>query len=161
MTDGLMDVFSKSFLAQPFAFTPDSQSPLFVVGMPSSGTTLLASILSNHRAIATAGELKPLPNLLARLAEMTGSGVPYPQAARHVTPAVATRLIKDYEKRLRRDAGAEVPHVIDKNPLNFRHLGFIAMLFPQARIIHCTRHPLDTVSFQLFPALSLVHGLFI
>ena len=55
MTDDIINVFSKDFLARPFEFGSDGRSPLFIVGMPRSGTTLLASILSNHRSIATAG----------------------------------------------------------------------------------------------------------
>jgi hypothetical protein len=59
-------------------------------------------------------------------------------------PGLVEALSQAYELRLRRDAGREVPHVIDKHPLNFRHLGLITLLFPNARIIHCTRDPLDT-----------------
>jgi hypothetical protein len=86
--------------------------------------------------------------------ELTGSGVGYPQAARHLTADLAARLTKDYEQELRRNCGWNVPYVIDKNPLNFVNLGFIAMLFPKARIIHCVRDPLDTCLsnyFQRFP----------
>jgi len=154
LTDGIIEVFNQDFLAKPAAFASSSHAPLFIVGMPRSGTTLFASILSNHRAIATAGELPTIGDLASRLPELTGSKTPYPQAVLQIVPAVARRLIQDYEKRLRRDVSPDAPYVIDKNPLNFRYLGLIAMLYPQARIIHCTRHPLDTGLsnyFQRFP----------
>jgi tetratricopeptide (TPR) repeat protein len=154
LTDRLIEVFSQDFLARPSAFASASRSPLFIVGMPRSGTTLLASILSNHPAVATAGELSTLGDLAARLGESTASGAAYPAVATQLTQAAATHLTTSYEKRLRRDVGSDVPHVIDKNPLNFKHLGLITLLFPQARILHCTRDPLDTCLsnyFQRFP----------
>ncbi len=156
MTDDLLQVFSREFLAQPFPFASADRSPLFVVGMPRSGTTLLAQILSNHRAVGTAGELTALPDLANCLPDWIGTRprLPYPQAAQHLTEDAGMRLTREYGQALRRGAGADVPFVIDKNPLNFRQLGLIAKLFPHARIIHCTRHPLDTCLsnfFQRFP----------
>ena len=154
MTDGIMEVFNAEFLAKPFPFASSSKSPLFIVGMPRSGTTLFASVLSNHRDIGMAGELSTIGDLAAHLKEWTGSATAYPQAVRQIKQPVAERVIGEYEKRLRRDVGAAVPFVIDKNPLNFWHLGFITQMFPKARIIHCTRHPLDTCLsnyFQRFP----------
>jgi len=154
MTDGIIEVFSQDFLATPCAFASADRSPLFVVGMPRSGTTLLASILSNHRVIATAGELSTLGDFAAGLQTLTGSTAPYPVAVHHLTAAAVEQITTGYLKRLRRDVVPAILHVIDKNPLNFRHLGLIAMLFPQARIIHCTRHPLATCLsnyFQRFP----------
>jgi Sulfotransferase family len=123
--------------------------------MPRSGTTLTASILSNHRSIDTAGELPTITQFTSRLPKLIEKDVLYPQAVGHITPAIASRLINEYESRLRRDIGPDVPHVVDKSPLNFRHLGFIPMLFPRARIIHCTRHPLDTSLSNYFQHFSL------
>ena len=154
LAHGVIEVFSKDFPARWFAFASESRSPVFIVGMPRSGTTLLANILSNHGAIATAGELPALAELTTRLSDLTATRSPYPRAVKHITPAVATRLENDYEQRLRRDVRLEIPHLIDKNPVNFWHLGFIALLFPEARIFHCTRHHLDTALsnyFQRFP----------
>jgi len=71
MTGNVIAVFNQEFLAQSFAFASDTQSPLFIVGMPRSGATLMANILSNHRSI------------------------PYPQAVKHITPLIAARLIND------------------------------------------------------------------
>lgn len=154
MTAALIEVFNAEFLAHPFAFASHSRSPLFVIGMPRSGTTLVAGVLSNHPAIASAGELPTLGDLLAELPRFTPGGLAYPEAVRQMTAAAAAHIAAGYEKRLRRDVAPSVPHVIDKNPLNFRHVGLISLLFPQARIIHCTRHPAATCLsnyFQRFP----------
>lgn len=154
LTDEIIEVFSPEFLASPAANASASRTPVFIVGMPRSGTTLLAQILSCHPAVAAAGELSFISDFTDRLSALDGKGVSYPQAARHISDTLAAQFVAEYEKRLRRDAGPEVPHVIDKNPLNFRHLGLIARLFLHARIFHCTRHPLDTGLsnyFQRFP----------
>ncbi len=154
MTARLIEVFDRDFLAQASPLAAATRSPLFIVGMPRSGTTLLASMLSNHPAIASAGELATLGDLLAELPKFMPGGVAYPEAVRSLTAAAAEHITAGYERRLRRDVDSTVPHVVDKNPLNFRHVGLIAWLFPQARIIHCTRHPAATCLsnyFQRFP----------
>ena len=155
MTDLTMEVFSKEFLVKPPAFASDSLRPLFIVGMQRSGTTLMASILSNHRAIDTAGELLTMMDFTLQLPNLIGNKIPYPQAAKHLTPAIAAPLIQKYEQRLMRDADAQTSFIIDKYPLNFQHLGLIAMLFPKARVIHCTRHPLDTCLSNYFQRFFL------
>lgn len=155
MADWIMDVFNADFLGRKFSFASESRLPLLIVGMPRSGTTLLASILSNHRAIATAGELPIIGDFAMQLGKFNREGVPYPQAARHVTPAVAGQLIETYEKRLKRDIGPGTVHVIDKNPLNFMHLGFVSLLFPRVKIIHCTRDALDTCLSNYFVRFPL------
>lgn len=155
LTDATVDVFSGDVLARRFPFASGSRSPIFIVGMPRSGTTLVASALSNHPSISTAGELYTIGEFVQRLPKLLGKEIPYPRAARNLPPAAASRMIEDYERRLRRDTGPDVPHVIDKNPLNFRHLGLISMLFPEARVIHCTRDPMDTCLSNYFQYLSL------
>ena len=155
LTDDVIEVFNRDFFGQKFPFVSQSKLPLFIVGMPRSGTTLLASILSNHPAIATAGELPDMADYAIHLGEMLKEEFPYPQAARHLTPTVASQIITAYETRLKRNARAGVTYIIDKNPLNFRHVGFISMLFPEARIIHCARDPLDTCLSNYFTRFSL------
>jgi tetratricopeptide (TPR) repeat protein len=152
MTDSLIEVFSRDFLQVPCPFASASRSPIFVVGMPRSGTTLLASILSNLPAVASAGELSTLGDLALGLSAHVDA--PYPAAVRRLTAAAAEHVTLNYENRLRRDVDAAMACVVDKNPLNFRHLGLIALLFPNARILHCTRNPLATGLsnyFQRFP----------
>jgi tetratricopeptide (TPR) repeat protein len=154
-TDAIIEVFTGDFLARRFPFSSESRSPLFIVGMPRSGTTLVASALSNHRRVGVAGELPTIGEFVQRLPKLFEEKTPYPRAARHLPPAAASRMIEDYEKRLRRDAGPDVAHVVDKSPLNFRHLGLIAMLFPDARVIHCTRDATDTCLSNYFQFFSL------
>lgn len=154
MTGAIMSVFSADFLARPFELASPDASPLFIVGMPRSGTTLLANILSNHPAIATAGELPTLHDLVSNLPAAFPGTAPYPESVRQLSAPAADHLIAGYLRRLRRDAPPSVACIVDKNPLNFRHLGLIALLFPRARILHCTRHPAATCLsnyFQRFP----------
>lgn len=149
--DAIIETFSREFLSQKFAYSSPSGTPIFIVGMPRSGTTLLASILSNHPQVGNAGELPTMAELVSRLKG-------YPQSARQLAPEAASAMIAEYKTSLRRNADANVPHVIDKHPFNFRHLGLISMLFPQARIIHCTRNPMDTALSNYFQRFALEYG---
>lgn len=107
-----------------------SFTPVFIVGMPRSGTTLTAQVLSRHGDVRNRGEL----NWIASIAGRIGPS-PDRAALRLAGQMIATHLQRD-------DAPAQV--YLDKNPLNFRHLRLIAALFPQARIIHCRRGRRDT-----------------
>ena len=147
-TDSIIEVFTKEFLSQPCPGASPSRAPVFIVGMPRSGTTLLAAILSNHPAIGSAGELPTIIQIATQLGE--GTGIGYPQAARQLSAPVSQQLTTAYLARLRRDIGADVPFVVDKHPINFRHVGLITRLFPEATILHCTRDPLDTCLSNYF-----------
>lgn len=142
-TDRIIATFSKEFLRAPFPSSSPSEVPVFVVGMPRSGTTLLTSILSNHPSIASAGELGTIPAMASRLPTMLGSAFPYPEVVKHLTPSVATALIREYEAALEQHKTPGTRHVVDKLPHNYEYLGLISLLFPRARIIHCTRNPMD------------------
>lgn len=147
-------VFTPKFLSNRSAFGSDDEAPVFIVGMPRSGTTLMGSILSNHPSIETAGELMTIAESAAQLPKLTGKNLPYPQVLRHMSPDIASHVIGKYQRKLRENVDRNSIYVIDKYPLNFRYLGFIAILFPRSHIIHCTRHPLDTclsTFFQRFP----------
>lgn len=153
-TSSIMETFSEDFLTHYASPASTSQTPVFIVGMPRSGTTLLTNILSNHPAIGTAGELNTLHEIIHHLPRVAGTDIPYPQAAHHVTPSVSLSLAQHYETRLKRDATSDVTYIIDKHPLNFWHLGLIYMLFPLAKVIHCARHPLDTCISNYFQCFS-------
>jgi tetratricopeptide (TPR) repeat protein len=111
-----------------------SERPVFVVGMIRSGTSLVEQILASHPLVFGCGELKDIDQL---------SRVFYPACTRGIDAATVHRLADSYLGRLLRLAGPAAVRAIDKLPTNFVHLGMIAMLFPQARVIHCRRNPLD------------------
>lgn len=123
-----------------------SNKPIFIVGMPRSGTTLAEQILASHPAVTGAGELPTIPALVQRLQEATGR--PWPEAAAHMTPHLADELAEGYLAALPAEA-ADTPYCTDKLPPNFWYVGFIRRLFPGARILHTLRHPLD-VGLSIF-----------
>ena len=138
-------VFSREFLERFARYGNDSDRPVFVVGMPRTGTTLTEQILAAHPQIHGAGELPDLPTVTTRLAAQiaqAGALQPYPSCLTHLRPEHVPSATQFYLDVLDAQDTAAV-RVVDKNPFNFINVGLIAMLFPRARIIHCQRHPLD------------------
>ena len=123
-----------------------SEAPLFVVGLPRSGTTLVESILAAHPEVAARGERLEIDRL-ARSWRARG----YPERAREIPLAERHAAAESYLRALDLPPGAR--RATDKLPGNYVHLGLIAMLFANARVVHCRRDPLDT-------ALSLFCQLF-
>ena len=111
----------------------DHFAPIFVVGLPRSGTTLVATALGRHAEVRDRGELDWIPALYALLHE---------QGRLHDRRALVaiTAVIR---AQMRRD-DAPARFYLDKNPLNFRHLDFIAACFPNAKIVYCRRGARDT-----------------
>lgn len=110
--------------------------PVFVLGMPRSGTTLVEQILASHAGVQGAGEL----STLNRLVEALG---PYPETVGKLTPTDLQTLGHRYVERVRPLAAGK-RRVVDKMPSNFLFAGLIALALPQARIIHVRRDPVDT-----------------
>ncbi|MBI2311682.1 MAG: sulfotransferase [Betaproteobacteria bacterium] len=117
-----------------------SELPLFIVGMPRSGTTLTEQILSSHPRVFGAGELTHIGKLATGTLD---TELPFPHCLDVLTRDQADRHAQGYLDRLR-ELSPTADRVIDKMPLNFLHLGLIQVLFPKARVVHCIRHPLDT-----------------
>ena len=115
----------------------DSDRPVFIVGMPRSGTTLVEQILASHPLVHGAGEL-PLMGQLAGRLPVAGDGL-----SEALSPDALATLGGEYAKRVRALAPGAA-RVTDKMPGNFLFAGLIHLMLPHARIIHCIREPLDT-----------------
>lgn len=130
--DWAINTFTPDFFVRHQHLGSSDATPLIVLGMPRSGTTLTESILSSHSLIGAGQELP----FWGRIAEPCAMSNQIPDEAS--TP----RIAQDYLAALR--ALSPAPHVVDKKPQNFLWAGLIHTVFPRARIIHCRRHPLDT-----------------
>jgi tetratricopeptide (TPR) repeat protein len=119
-----------------------SERPLFIVGMPRSGTTLTEQLLASHRDVAGAGELGYF-NYAAHRFSARRSGADDSGYARDLDAADLAACAQEYLALLD-GASRSAPRVVDKMPMNFLQVGLIALVFPKARIIHCRRDPLDT-----------------
>lgn len=117
----------------------DSERPVFIVGMPRSGTSLVEQILASHPEVHGAGELTVLPRLT-----VTAPLAPaYPQSMRTLSADVLRQAAHIYLGQIER-MDAQAGRLTDKMPSNFLHLGLIRRLFPHARIIHIQRDAMDT-----------------
>jgi hypothetical protein len=114
-----------------------SEMPVFVVGMPRSGTSLVEQIAASHSRVSGAGELADIIRIAGQIQRCSQE-----QGAEETDPGLAHRLADEYIERLKR-IGNGADRVIDKMPDNILHLGLIAVLFPSARIIFCRRDPRD------------------
>lgn len=118
--------------------------PVFIVGMPRSGTSLTEQILSCHPLVHAAGERLEIPQLASSVCELLDSQQSYPFCLASADRSSLNTMAKRYIKAVTENTGKAVQIVTDKMPDNYQHLGLIQLLFPKAKIIHCVRNPIDT-----------------
>jgi tetratricopeptide (TPR) repeat protein len=134
--------------------------PVFVVGMPRSGTTLVEQILASHSCIHGAGELGTIPRVIAGLERWerhTGSGRRYPDCVDDLDASVIRGIAHNILNELKEYAPA-ADHVVDKLPHNFENIGLIKLLFPNAKIISVRRDPRDIAVSNFFTDYAGKHA---
>lgn len=146
----LLDVFSQSLIKKVEknpAVLPDSLTPIFIVGQPRSGSTLLEQMLSAHSDISTAGELPFLAGDIAQgIYQITGQE--FPLGCAKLTIEQRQSLGRHYLANMQ-TLSPNAKFIIDKMPANYQSIGLIKQLLPHAKIIHVTRNVKD-VSWSIF-----------
>jgi tetratricopeptide (TPR) repeat protein len=135
----LIDTFDSEFFERNRGLGSDSNLPIFVVGMMRSGTTLTEQILSSHPEVGGAGELLFWPDNAGSSEKLFGSsGAQSPLDANRLTGMIAAYL------DLLRQVAPGKSRVVDKMNTNYLLLGLLYIAFPNARVVHMRRHPVDT-----------------
>ena len=152
VNQAIIGTFNWQFLTSAPRSNHISQRPVFIVGMPRSGTTLAEQILASHPHVFGAGELTDISDLVDSLNRELGATTGFPHNMRGLTQEMIDSMASTYLAHLNILA-PDSSRIIDKMPQNFIYLGLIALAFPQARVIHCVRDPRDTclsIYFQNF-----------
>ncbi len=140
----LFNVFTPQFFEKCKDYGSSSERPVFIVGMPRSGTSLTEQILASHPDVFGAGELQIMGDMRVHIIpEFQDVPLPYPQCLTELGPEAFAKMADFYLEKSSEAAGNEI-RITDKFPHNFANLGLVSTLFPKARIIHCKRDPMDT-----------------
>jgi len=134
--------FSPAFFSSHQGIGNPDRTPIFILGMPRSGTTLVEQIIASHPLVFGAGELLFLPRLVDRICAAKGSGK-FPDCIPELGREELARIGSAYIEKIRNYSKA-AQHITDKLPHNFLYLGLISTILPKAKVIHCVRSPLDT-----------------
>ena len=118
----------------------DHVHPIFIIGMPRSGTSLVEQILASHSQIFGAGELGFINDLVKMAEQITNT--PYPYCLTKLSQPQLTELGRQYKQRMLETFG-EQTYFTDKNPLNYNFVGFIKAILPDAKFVYCQRDPKD------------------
>ena len=137
-------VFTPDFLAARAGQGCPAPDPIFIVGLPRAGSTLIEQILASHSMVEGTMELPDLIVMARRLGGKTASRAEsaYPEALAELSPEQLRELGEEFLERTRVQRKTDKPFFIDKMPNNFAHAGFIHLILPNAKIIDARRHPL-------------------
>ncbi|MFV1998534.1 MAG: sulfotransferase [Acidiferrobacterales bacterium] len=143
MIDNLIEVFTQQFLEDNDGHGDPEPAPIFIVGLPRSGSTLIEQILSSHSRVEGTHELRDLSLTIRSNRKLSGRRVRYPKSVANIDEDEFQSFGSEYIQRTRRHRG-DRPFFTDKNPNNYVHVGLLHLILPNAKIINARRHPLDS-----------------
>lgn len=132
-------LYTREFFAARSGYGTPAADPIFIVGLPRAGSTLIEQILASHSQVEGTMELPDIPGIAKSLAQ---SGTSYLEAVAQLDAQQCAALGERYLQQTRIQRRSAAPFFIDKMPNNFAHLGLIHLLLPNAKIIDARRHPL-------------------
>lgn len=137
----LIQAFPTEYFRERSGWGHEDDRPVFVVGMPRSGTTLVEQIIASHPDAVGFGELPEIPEIAKRMVRAIGGK--WPNSMQHADAATVRQFATQYLQALHRRNPASAKRCVDKAPTNFLYLGLIATLFPRAHVVWCRRDPRD------------------
>jgi len=143
MVDTSIETFTQQFIQDNYGHGDPAHDPIFIVGLPRSGSTLLEQILSSHSRVEGTHELRDLALTIRSNRKLSGRGIHYPKFLTNIDEDGFKSLGSEYIERTRRHRGGR-PFFTDKNPNNYVHVGLLHLILPNAKIINARRHPLDS-----------------
>jgi tetratricopeptide (TPR) repeat protein len=143
LNDRLIEVFNAEFLTQHEGSGDPDRSPIFIVGLPRSGSTLIEQILASHSQVEGTHELIDLSRITQMIPKKYQASELFPKSLLDLDTENFAELGALYVSRTRKYRAGRA-HFVDKNPNNFIYVGILKLILPNARIIDARRHPLDS-----------------
>jgi tetratricopeptide (TPR) repeat protein len=151
LLERIRTTFTPALMQQKSGSGDASDMPVFIVGMPRSGTTLVEQILASHSSVLGAGEIETFYQAILRFRHRNGVAAAFPDMVPAIAPDALRDLGSDYVQSIKSMAPA-AGRIVNKMPLNFKYVGLIHLALPNARIIHVRRDPVD-ICFSCFSLL--------
>lgn len=139
----IIDVFSKELIEKHSGNGYDAPDPIFVVGLPRSGSTLVEQILASHSMVEGTAELPVLGKMASTIGRYRPDGVQFPMAVRDLRKQDWEAYGKQYIEQSRPYRFTDAPFFTDKLPNNFSFVGLVHLILPNAKFINTRRHPVD------------------
>ncbi len=142
-TDRIIEIMDEEFIGKREGLGCDDDSPIFVVGLPRSGSTLIEQILASHSLVDGTFELSDLPRVATRMCRFSKKRASFPSNLLDLEEQHWKMVGNDYIESVQKFR-ADAPYFIDKNPNNFIFVGLLRIALPGTKVINALRHPLDS-----------------
>ncbi|MET0082180.1 MAG: sulfotransferase [Sedimenticola sp.] len=140
---GIQETFTRDFFQGHSDSGCSDDTPIFILGMPRSGTSLVEQILASHPQVYGAGELSALKDVINTHCEVGSDDWSIGECIRRLPDEMFVTMGERYLQALRQH-DKDARYITDKMPHNFRYVGLIRLILPNAKVIHCRRNPMDT-----------------